>query len=657
MKINTARIIGTLIIIANFIPLEYLFGEIKGFSFPITPYLWFLSITITFTLAWLFNSLAPNLSNKFVYLLLPICNGIIKITYKWYFVILPIILFLVSHFAYSHRPLLIDTIVQTFQAEIFSFGRLKAINPKHIEFFVTQHMIFDDQGWYGQYPPGHSLLLVPGVLLGLHWFIPIFLSTLTLYVIKKFVVNIYGEAVARITVILFLISPFFIFMSASEMNHVSSLLCIGIGLYNLERWEKLNHKKYLFFSTFAISYGLLVRPLDVIAVSTALLPFILNKIIKNYINLLIVFFGSFPIILLGLLYNLKTTGDPFLPGYIKLWGTGHGLGFHQSPWGKDHTPLTGLRNELVDNQLLNEMLYEWSLPSLSLIGFYLIFNESFMHEWSKRLLAIAISFPCLYFFYWHRDAFLGPRFMYESIIAWIPLTAMAIHEIIKYYNSKTVRFFGILSKFQLKNYIYSVLGFTVLFALLVNIPQRYRSYETSLASMKVDIVQKAKEKDISSGLIFVKSSWGVRIMSQLRGLGVDASLTQIAYSYADHCKLDEITKNAIKDHLTPQEVINQVRILLDQGERGYTYRANFDPSLKLNKAGIISETCRDEINYDLKNGEQHYTIYEPHMRSNTPLLDGNFIIAKDLRSRNEVLKAEYPNLTSYIFDGVNFIKQ
>ena len=53
-------------------------------------------------------------------------------------------------------------------------------SPPFREFFDYAHMINDGR-WYCQYPPGHSLLLVPGVWLGVPWLVNPILGGLSVY--------------------------------------------------------------------------------------------------------------------------------------------------------------------------------------------------------------------------------------------------------------------------------------------------------------------------------------------------------------------------------------------------------------------------------------------------------------------------------------------
>jgi hypothetical protein len=174
--------------------------------------------------------------------------------------------------------------------------------------------------------------------------------------------------------------------------------------------------------------------------------------------------------------------------------------------------------------------------------------------------------------------------------------------------------------------------------------------------MKIDLVSKAKESGIERGLIFVKSSWGVRIFSRIRGLGISASDSQIAYSHIDHCYLNELVKAKNKKKLEEEISLVKVNIDLDIKPKLKSYKANFDPSLLLDPSRTLTRECTEELKYDLKNNLQDYTNYEPHMRVNSSNLDGNFIVVKDLRELNVNLISLYPNYEPYIFNGESFSK-
>jgi hypothetical protein len=299
------------------------------------------------------------------------------------------------------------------------------------------------------------------------------------------------------------------------------------------------------------------------------------------------------------------------------------------------------------------MLFEWPMPSLLALAIFLLFFK-LEEKWPKRLLLIGVSLPLTYFFYWHRDAYLGPRFMYSGLIAWIPLTAYSISTLLTKFESIEIKLFGLFKSFQIKNFIYTLLFFSLIYSISYSFPERLNIYASSFASIKKDILSEAKSKGISSGIIFIKSSWGVRIISELRGKGVSASLTQKAYSNVDHCELYELLKNYEKENLSLDILKKNIEIKIAEKQNILITKINFDPSLKLDPKKILSTSCKEELKYDVKDDKQDFTVYEPHMRANKPDFSGNFIVAKDLRDKNKLLLEQYPNFKAYIYNGTEF---
>ncbi len=640
---------GCFLVGLPFLNLPLLFDDFPGSKWNMTPYSWLLILTITISISYILLAMfGPTVERLLLKTLIPP----IRILRCIAVVILPIVLFLVSYNIFGHSPLLIDTIVQLFQAEIFQYGKFKASLPPLKEFFVTQHMIFDE-GWYGQYPPGHSVILLLGNLLGEPLLISIVLAVSTTVILYKFVAGIYNQSIAKLSLFLILVSPFFIFMSASYMNHVSTLFLLLSFLYYFSLWEKSNKWSHLFLSGLFLGLTVTIRPLDGIPCGLSIIIPTLILLKKRPYALIVGLCSLLPGLLLLLWYNSNTTGNAFLPGYLKLWGEGHKMGFHMNPWGREHTLLIGLRNELADLQLLQEMLFEWAIPSLLPVALLLL-SPIKLTSWDRRLLAYTVLCPIAYGAYWHRDAFLGPRFEYCTIIAWIPLSARAIIELSSYFKNKNVHIFKLFKPVQLTSLIKLILVFSLSYEMFLAVPQRAGIYRSSMSSFKTNIRDEALKSNIPSGLIFVKLSWGARIFSELRGMGLSATDAQRAYSFLDHCKLFILTKDSREQGLNKTEFTRLINRLHDTEPRAQKVRANFDSSLKLNMDTGLDPQCKEELLYDVKNGRPNYTTYEPHMRANTPNFSGEYIIAKDLRSRNYELRKFYPNLKAYIYNGKEF---
>jgi len=566
---------------------------------------------------------------------------------------------------FEQRPHLVDSVIQLFQAKAFAVGQVVLEAPEHYGFFMTQHMLVRDGLWSSQYPPGHSLLLAIGVLCGVPWVIPILLSLGTIVLVYTITRSIYDETTAGVAVILISISPFFLFLGASFMNHVSSLFFIALFLYCYLRWEESGLVKWSFTSGAAIGLAFMVRPYTAFAVGVVFAVYSLGRLRNGGKG--VEYLAGVAGFLMGsagyFFYNLASTGDPLIPGYSALWGEPHGIGFHLSPWGKMHTPFLGFRNQLVHLSQLHEYLFDTPIPGLFPIALYLLLAAK-LQRWDKRLVLGFLSIPVAYFFYWHRDAFLGPRFMYESLVFLIPLTARALvygFRLSAKWTFRVARPFRLVSG---RVFLTALVLVCVSYVILFSAPLRYKSY-TGMQSMRLNLVDQAGEQGISEALVFVKVSWGSRIIATLRELDMSASQVQRAYSAVDHCLLYQASR------MGRAGLLERIDQLLLEKHNLQKILYTRDHTLKLDPDRPLAEECREEIEYDKKGGTIYlphfadnapdlsgdlvFTIYFPHFADNAPDLRGDLVFARDLRERNSELMRLYPDKPAYLYVNGEFI--
>ncbi|HET6639613.1 MAG TPA: glycosyltransferase family 39 protein, partial [Gemmatimonadota bacterium] len=245
-------------------------GEFRADSAYIGPSEWALGVAIFGTVAWLLAWAVPEpalralegIASRFVgggtrskLLLLAVLGAILVV---------------VSTLAFEHRPQLVDSVIQLFQARIFAAGDVAAPAPSRPEFFVTQHMIVGGGRWYSQYPPGHSALLAIGVVAGAPWLVPVALSLAAAVLLHGFALHAYDRPTARVTLLLLVLCPFFFFMGASFMSHVSSLAAVCAVLYCLARWEETRRVGFLSAAGAALGAAFLSRPVEALAIGAVL---------------------------------------------------------------------------------------------------------------------------------------------------------------------------------------------------------------------------------------------------------------------------------------------------------------------------------------------------------------------------------------------------
>lgn len=561
------------------------------------------------------------------------------------FAVLAAILFLVSTLAFDRRPQLVDSVIQLFQARIFASGALAAPAPAAPEFFVTQHMIVGAGGWYSQYPPGHSALLALGVLAGAAWIVPIFLSLAAATLLAGFARRAYDEATGRLTLLLLVLAPFFWFMGASFMSHVSSLAGVGGFLYCFARWEGEERLALLAAAGASLGVAFLSRPVEALAVGAVFGAVLVAGAVRDrqWRPLVACGAGFLAVACLYLAFNAATTGSPLRPGYIELWGSSHGLGFHESPWGERHTPGAGLRNAALDLSLLSVFLFEWPLPALWPLGIALAAGW-LSRRWDLRLLAAFLAVPAANIFYWHRDTFLGPRFLHVTLAFVIPLTARALIEGARRLRGRTWKPPG-LPAVDVAGWAFLVLLLSGLYAVAYAIPARFLIYRTSMGSMKLDLVAEARSAGIDRGLVFVAESWGSRVIAQLRGLGAGASTVEKAYRQSDLCELDGIVRRARAAGWSAARVEAALGAAMVGPDALVLVEVAGDPTARFRPGSRLTPECLDEIQYD----QAGYSLFTPHLAANAPDLSAPLVFARDLRGRNAELIARDPGRPAWIY--------
>ena len=164
-----------------------------------------------------------------------------------------------------------DSVAQVFHGTIFAGGRLTAMSPPLRDFFFFDNVINNGR-WYSQYPPGHSFLMMIGVLVGAPWIINPLLGSATIVLLYFLGRELYSDAgiPCCLAAVLGLFSPFILFMSSEFMNHVTALFLFTLFLLFYARTVRLKSTASAVVAGASLGWIVNIRPLT--AVSLAL-PF------------------------------------------------------------------------------------------------------------------------------------------------------------------------------------------------------------------------------------------------------------------------------------------------------------------------------------------------------------------------------------------------
>ncbi|MCP4656372.1 MAG: hypothetical protein GY856_13245 [bacterium] len=122
-------------------------------------------------------------------------------------------------------PLTDDESAYRFMAEVLAMGRWVADSPPLKLFFDNRFMINDGK-LYSQYFIGWPALMAPGVRLGTTGLMNAFYSALTLPGLFLVVRRLAGGHWAKVSVVLYLVSPMLMVAAATEISHTSCLMAL-----------------------------------------------------------------------------------------------------------------------------------------------------------------------------------------------------------------------------------------------------------------------------------------------------------------------------------------------------------------------------------------------------------------------------------------------
>ena len=441
----------------------------------------------------------------------------------------------VSTWVFSRRPLLIDEIIQQFQARVFGQGKLWLPATGLPEFFGAMHLVETPTRVYGQFPPGATLMLLPGELLGAAWLTGPICGAISAVLWPLVLRRVEPSSSARLgATLLFAFTPFTVFLSGSYMNHVTVLTWVLLSYAALARVTDQGdalRPGWAALCGFALGAAATIRPLDAFAFAAPIAVWLLLRAVREprrWREALAALAGVAVPMSWLMWMNDVTNGSPFLFGYQVLWGKAHNLGFHQAPWGPDHTPARGV--ELINLYLIRLQTYflETPFPALlPLIGAVAL-SWAPLSAFDRLLAASTGIMVAFYFAYWHDGFYLGPRFFFPLA----PVLALW-----------TARFPGIIRGRWGEGLAYKAVVSTLfaggLVALALGVPARAREYRNGLLTMRWNADSAAAAAGVSNALVLVRESWGSQLGVRMWGLGLSRSDAEKLYAHVDACQLEE----------------------------------------------------------------------------------------------------------------------
>jgi hypothetical protein len=131
-----------------------------------------------------------------------------------------------------------DSAAYLFEAKLMAKGMLAATAPPDFGFSPSPHINIQSGLWYAKYPFGTSLFLVPGILAGAPWLMPVLATGLTLFLFHAVVRELTDGRTAAVALVLAGLSPTTLLIGGSLLSQVPSKLSLAVFLFALLQMTK-----------------------------------------------------------------------------------------------------------------------------------------------------------------------------------------------------------------------------------------------------------------------------------------------------------------------------------------------------------------------------------------------------------------------------------
>ncbi|MFN0178197.1 MAG: ArnT family glycosyltransferase [Gemmatimonadales bacterium] len=161
-------------------------------------------------------------------------------------------------------PWVYDEAAYLLQSKIFAAGQWAAAGRPLPEFFEQIH-VFATPRLVPKYPPGHALLLVPGIWAGAPWLMPLLFTAVTGALVFGFARALLGAWAGLLTWLIWVTSPEELYIRPSYLSQVSTTLVWLGGWWAFERWRVTRRRGPLVGLAVLAAIGVLTRPITAFA--------------------------------------------------------------------------------------------------------------------------------------------------------------------------------------------------------------------------------------------------------------------------------------------------------------------------------------------------------------------------------------------------------
>ena len=287
-------------------------------------------------------------------------------------------------------PVVHDEASYLLQAETFAHFRWTMPSPPIPAFFEQFHVLVTPT-FASKYPPGHALLLVPGVWLGLPGLVPLLLSGLAAALLFILVRRVTNGWVALLTYLLWLsMSATLAFRPSYFSENTTSALWL-LGWWSLLEWRETGRERWLNVLAACAGWMAITRPVTALAYALPVGIVVLRAVARTraWRSLLQPTAIGVAIVAILPLWSAKTIGDwrhtPYsLYSKIYFPYDAPGFGLDTSP------PKRTLPSDMQALNLEFEPLHAEYTPAHLPIAFYERWRTLFVDAFSGARLPLSL---------------------------------------------------------------------------------------------------------------------------------------------------------------------------------------------------------------------------------------------------------------------------
>ncbi len=430
---------------------------------------------------------------------------------------------------YGDMPHLEDEHANYFQAKVFAHGDLTAAAPRaQPRAFFIPFIIPLNRQLFSKYPPGYSLLLAPGALIGQPWIINALASVLTVLAVYLLGRDLFDANTGLLAAALGAIAPMFVLLSGALLSHVATMALLTLFAWGFVRARRLDERHPLRFAAFAgamIGLAAITRPWTTVAIGAAFVILALIDVARRRRGA----WRSYAL-LLGVailvaeilpLYNYFVTGSALTNTYALWWPTdriGFGPGTGMMPGG--HNLPTAILNFQLDFPDFGPMALGGPVILDVAIAWGLVLAALLLPPLSGRDWALMLPVLLLvaaHFAYWARgNGLYGPRYYAEAMpFLWL-LGARGLIKLCRFTWPRRV--------------VYVALPLFIAVTLALTTQPRFLISDMDYRAARQDVAALARA-DLHHALVFVHAA----IWSDYANLGwlnaVDVDESDVIYAY------------------------------------------------------------------------------------------------------------------------------